>query len=122
MTLTRRLAFTATLVGALMTAAACATRSPNIADIKYNPGRYYNRTVSVEGVVSRAWGVPLVPFKVYKIQDATGEVTVISESGRVPPPGARVQVRGKVEELATLGSRSIGLHIREDHLRVLGRF
>ena len=99
----------------------CAMRSPSIADLKYNPGRYYNRTVSVEGVVSSSWGVPLVPFKVYKVQDSTGEVTVVSQSGRVPPRGARVEVRGKVQEFGTFGGRSIGLHIREDHLRVMRR-
>ena len=65
----------AMLFGALAVA-GCAARSASIADLKYNPGRYYNRTVSVEGVVSSAWGVPLVPVQVYKLQDGTGEVTV----------------------------------------------
>jgi hypothetical protein len=120
MTNTRRSALVAVLVGALGLT-ACATRSPNIADIQYNPGRYYNRNVSVVGVVSSSWGVPLVPFKIYKVQDSTGEVTVVSQSARVPPRGARVEVRGRVEEFGTFGGRSIGLHIREDHLRVRGR-
>jgi hypothetical protein len=116
----RHSATMALLLGTLAVA-GCATHSPNIADLKYNPGRYYNRTVSVEGVVSNSWGVPLVPFKVYNVQDSTGEVTVVSQSGRVPPRGARVEVRGKVEEFGTFGGRSIGLHIREDHLHVVGR-
>jgi hypothetical protein len=103
-------------------AGACALRSPNIGDIQYNPGRYYDRTVEVEGVVSSAWGLPFVPFKVYKIEDGTGEMTVISQSTRVPPKGARVQVRGRVEEFATFGGRSLGLHIREDRLRVNRRW
>jgi hypothetical protein len=46
-------------------------------------------------------------------------VTVVSQSGRVPPRGARVEVRGKVEEFGSFGGRSIGLHIREDHLHVV---
>jgi len=108
----------AMLLGALAIA-GCAPRSASIADLKYTPGRYYNRTVSVEGVVSSAWGVPLVPVRVYKLQDGTGEVTVVSQSGRVPPRGARVEVRGKVEEFGSFGGRSIGLHIREDHLHVV---
>ena len=41
--------------------AGCATRQ-SIADIKYNPGRYQDRTVAVEGTVTRPWVVPLVPF------------------------------------------------------------
>ena len=77
------------------------------------------RIGSGSGVVSSAWGVPLVPVRVYKLQDGTGEVTVVSQSGRVPPRGARVEVRGKVEEFGSFGGRSIGLHIREDHLHVV---
>ena len=74
---------------AVMAMTACAARSPSIADLQYNPGRYYNRSVSVEGVVTSSWGVPLVPFKVYKIGDSSGEVTVVSNQSRVPPRGAR---------------------------------
>jgi hypothetical protein len=109
------------LLAAAGGAAACATRSPSIADLQYNPGRYYDKTVRVEGIVSSSWGVPLVPFKVYRIEDATGEVTVLSHTSRVPPRGARVEVTGRVEEVATFGGRSIGMHIKERHLRVLGR-
>jgi hypothetical protein len=98
--------------------AACATHSPNIASIKDNPGRYYDRTVSIDGVVRDAWSVPLVPYHVYKIEDRTGEVTVLSESGRVPKPGARVQVTGRVEDFASVGGRSLGLHIRAAHVHV----
>jgi hypothetical protein len=106
---------------AVLATAACAMRSPSIADLQYNPGRYYNRSVSVEGVVTSSWGVPLVPFKVYKIGDATGEVTVVSDSNRVPPRGARVRVKGKVTEFGTFGGRALGFHLREQSLRVLRR-
>jgi hypothetical protein len=106
---------------AVMAMAACALRSPSIGDIQYNPGRYYNRSVSVEGVVTSSWGVPLVPIKVYKIGDSSGEVTVVSNQSRVPPRGARVRVKGKVTEFGTFGGRSVGLHLREENLKVLGR-
>ena len=101
--------------------AACALRSPSIADIQYNPGRYYNRSVSVEGVVTSSWGLPLVPLKVYKVGDSSGEVTVISDSNRVPPKCARVRVKGRVNEFGTFGGRSLGLHLREQNLKVIGR-
>jgi hypothetical protein len=106
---------------ALLTSAACAMRSPSIADLQYNPGRYYNRSVSVEGVVTSSWGVPLVPFKIYRISDSSGEVTVVSDRSRVPPRGARVRVRGKVTEFGTFGGRSVGLHLREENLHVMRR-
>ena len=107
------------VLGALLaSAAACATHSPSIASIKNNPGRYYDRTVSVDGVVRDAWSVPLVPYRVYRIEDQTGEVTVLSESGRVPSPGAHVQVTGRVEDVASIGGRSLGLHIRAARVHV----
>src|SRR4029079_6375512 len=74
--------------------------------------------VTVDGVVRDAWSVPLVPYHVYRIEDRTGDVTVLSESGRVPAPGARVQVTGRVEDVASVGGRSIGLHIRQSRLHV----
>ena len=105
----------------LLAAAACAVRSPSIADLQNNPGRYYDKTVSIEGTITSSWGIPLVPLKMYKVGDSTGEITVISESGRVPPKGARVRVKGRVNEFGTFGGRSIGAHIRESDLRVLHR-
>ena len=75
----------------------CALRSPNIADLSDNPGRYQDRSVSIDGVVTSSWGVPLVPFRIYKVDDGTGEVTVLSQGSRTPTRGARVHVKGRVE-------------------------
>lgn len=98
-----------------VSACALATR-PSVAELKYNPGRYQDKTVAIEGVVTSSWGVPLVPLRLYKVDDGTGEVTVVSESGRVPTRGARVRVKGRVNEVATLGGQSIGLHIQQTDL------
>ncbi len=98
---------------------ACAT-SLRIGQLQRNPARYYDRTVSVSGVVTSSWGVPLVPFKIYKVDDGTGELTVVSNRERVPPKGSRVRVRGKVSDVANIGGRSIGLHINEESLHVQG--
>jgi hypothetical protein len=106
---------------AVLTTAGCALRSPSIGDVQYNPGRYYNRSVSVEGLVTNSWGVPLVPLKVYRIGDSSGEITVVSDNSRVPPRGAKVRVKGRVTEFGTFGGRSVGLHLREENLSVLRR-
>jgi hypothetical protein len=94
----------------------CALRSPSIADLQHNPGRYFDKRVSVEGEVTSAWGLPLLPYGLYKVADGTGEVTVLSRGGRMPARGARVRVTGKVGEMAMLGGRAVGLHIREDDI------
>ena len=107
----------APLALALAFLGGCALSThPKIADLKYNPGRYQNHSVTVDGVVTSSWGVPLLPFKLYKVDDGTGEVTVVSDNGRVPTRGARVRVRGRVEQFATFGGQSIGLHLRQEHL------
>jgi hypothetical protein len=103
-------------VAGLLSGCALTTGRPSIAELKYNPGRYQDKTVAIDGVVTSAWGVPLVPFKMYKVSDGTGEVTVVSQSGRTPSKGAHVRVKGRVEDVATLGGQALGLHIQEKDL------
>jgi hypothetical protein len=105
--------FTAPIALAMMLSGCALTRRPSIAELKYNPGRYQERTVSVDGVVTSSWNVPLVPFKLYKLSDGTGEVTVVANNGRVPTRGAHVRVKGRVSDVATLGGQAIGLHIQQ---------
>ena len=72
----------------------------------------------MNGVVTSSWGVPLVPFRFYKVDDGTGEMTVLSQSARMPGKGERVRVKGRVQDVAVLGGRAVGLHLREEDLYV----
>ena len=113
-----------TIVAALaagVSGCALGVRNAHVADLKYNPGRYQAKTVSIDGVVTSSWGVPLVPFRFYKVDDGTGEVTIVSQGGRTPSRGAHVRVKGRVEELATFGGQSLGLHLQERDLDFKGR-
>ena len=101
-----------------LSACAVSLRNPHIADLRDNPGRYQNHTVSIDGVVTTSWGIPLVPFRLYKVDDGTGEVTVLSQGSRMPTRGARVRVRGRVDDVGVLGGQALGLHIREQSLYV----
>ena len=100
-----------TAVAFAIFAAACASGT-SVGQVKTNPGRYVDRNVTVRGTVTSSWGIPLVPLKMYQVDDGTGEILIVSDDGRVPSRGARVKVRGKVGEFAVLGGRSIGLHLR----------
>jgi hypothetical protein len=97
---------------------AVALRSPNISELQRHPGRYQDQIVSVSGVVTTSWGLPLVPFRLYKVDDGTGEVTVLSQGARTPARGERVRVRGRVNEVAVFGGQAVGLHLREESLYV----
>jgi len=99
--------------------AGCATGT-RIAEIKYNPGKYQNRSVTVDGVVTSSWGVPLVPYKLYKIDDGSGEVTVVANDGRAPTKGAKVSVKGRVNDFATFGGQSLGLHLQQESVKFKG--
>jgi hypothetical protein len=93
--------------------AGCAARGVRIAELKNRPDKYEDKTVAVTGVVTSSFGVPLVPFQMYRVDDGTGEIMVVSRAQRAPGKGSRVQVKGKVNEVAVFGGQSIGLHIAE---------
>src|SRR5829696_6445882 len=95
---------TTLVLGAMLSGCALATRRTSVADLKYNPGRYQDKTVSIDGVVTSSWGMPLVP-----------------QGGRTPSRGAHVRVKGRVEKLATFGGQSLGLHLQERDLDFKGR-
>ena len=100
-------AFAVALVSVLVLA-GCAARGVRVAELKEEPGRYATKSVSVNGVVTSSWGIPLVPFQLYNVDDGSGEITVLSRSGRgAPARGTKVQVKGKITEFAVL-RRSIG--------------
>jgi len=113
----RRFVLIALLIG-VTSGCALSLRSPNIVDIKNHPSRYQDKTVSVNGVVTSSFGVPLVPFRFYKVDDGTGEISVLSQSSRMPGTGEHVRVKGKVQDVAMFGGRAVGLHIREEDLYV----
>jgi hypothetical protein len=73
--------------------------------------------VSVEGTVTSSWGFPFVPFKLYRIEDGTGELTVVSRGGTTPPVrGSQVRVKGVVRDVAVVAGSPIGLHLEERDL------
>jgi DNA/RNA endonuclease YhcR with UshA esterase domain len=109
---------TRTTLALALLSALCLTgcvSAVRIAEIKTDPGRYERKTVAVKGTVTSTFGVALVPFQYYNVDDGTGEIAVLSRSTRsMPAKGARVEVKGRVGEVASFGGRSIGLHIEEE--------
>jgi hypothetical protein len=104
---------TAAVILSTLLVASCAARAARIAQLKDQPDRYDDKTVSVTGVVTSSWGIPLLPYQLYNVDDGSGEITVVSRYGRAPSRGARVQVKGRLNQIASLGTRTVGLHIEE---------
>jgi hypothetical protein len=107
------------LATTILTGCATLAGSRSIAELQHNPGRFADHTVSIEGIVTTSWGIPLVPFKVYRVSDGSGEMTVVSDSNRIPSKNTRVRVRGEVQEFALIGGRSFGLHLKEKGLKYM---
>lgn len=101
--------------------AGCAAHARSISDIRNDPGHYDNRQVEVTGRVTTAWSLPLVPYGLYKIDDGSAEITVLSQHRGTPTKGALVKVRGNVREIANFGASSVGLHIEERGRNVVRR-
>ena len=115
----KKLFVTLVLAAAVVSGACASMGSRSISEVKTNPGKFADKTVTVEGVVTTSFGIPLVPFKVYRISDGTDEMLVISNNSRIPGKNARVRVSGEVEDVALIGGRSFGLHIREKSIKFL---
>ena len=101
-----------------MPACALSLRHPSIAELRDHPGEYQDRSISVDGTVSSAWGMPFLPFRFYKVDDGTGEVTVLSQGGHLPARGEHVRFKGRVSEVAVFDGEPIGLHLLQEDLHI----
>jgi hypothetical protein len=110
-------ALSVALLSALLLA-GCAARGVRIAELKDQPTKYDDKTVSITGTVTSSWGIPLAPFQLYNVDDGSGEITVLSRNGRTPTRGTRVEVKGRINEFAVFGGRSVGLHLQEQDRKV----
>jgi hypothetical protein len=119
MSRTRNIVWSLIIAASALSGACASMGSRSISEVQTNPGKYADKTVTVEGVVTTSFGIPFVPFKVYRVSDGTGEMLVISDNSRTPGKNARVRVSGEVEEVALIGGRSFGLHIREKSIKFL---
>ena len=108
----------AVVIVTALVAAGCAARGVRVAELKSQPAKYATKTVSVTGVITSTWGVPLVPFQLYNVDDGSGEITVLSRSGGLLSKGTRVQVKGTINEFASFGGRPVGLHIQEQDRKI----
>ncbi|MDP2400939.1 MAG: hypothetical protein Q8M66_03085 [Actinomycetota bacterium] len=97
--------------GSLLFATSGCTSQVTAAQISSDPERYYGKVVSVEGMVSDGYSV--AGYALYRLEDATGDIWVVSRSGG-PGNGSAIRVKGRVNSPVDIGLFSIGTHVAED--------
>ncbi len=101
-------------------AAACPSRQ-SIANIESNPSKFYNKEVGIAGRVSDSYGlnIPLTQIRggVYKVDDGSGSIWVVTQRD-VPVRGAKIGVKGRVQNGVGWNGKNYGLGIIEDDRRI----
>jgi len=86
-----------------------------IGDISNDPGRFYDKEVTVVGRVVRSYGA--AGAGVYEIDDGTGKLWVATEKYGVPSKDTYIGVTGRVISGVTWGGRNYGNGMRETRRR-----
>jgi len=88
----------------------CAS-TVRISDLMAAPQRYDGQTVRIEGTVTRSAGVLGVGG--YEIDDGSGQIFVVAQTGGVPAQGARTRVTGRFQSIFNLAGRSVAAIMQE---------
>lgn len=121
MTFMKRIAPLCLIALAVFFAAACPKRVA-IADIEADPDKYNDKTVAVAGVVKDSYGISIPIVRegggIYKIDDGTGSIWVMTRNRGVPVKDAQIGVKGKVRTGVVYNGRNYGLVIMEDDRKI----
>jgi hypothetical protein len=112
----------AILLGLIIAAVAffaAACEKVTVARLIDNPSKYANKDVGIIGNVSNSYGVSILGQGggVYKVNDGTGSIWVVTQRG-VPTEGARVGVKGRVQNGVVYNGKNYGLGMIEDDRKI----
>jgi hypothetical protein len=97
---------------ALLSLLGCGLAPVKVGDIKRDPSRFENQTVTLSGTAWRGTKLPFMSHGVYEVDDGTGTLPVLTK-GPLPAEGKRVLVRGKVRTAFRVGGESFGVVLME---------
>ena len=104
MKLAIRITLGCALLLSLGLAAGCRNATVPIRTLLDDPSHWDGRTVRIAGDVTR--GAGLLGYGAYTVDDGTGTLNVVTQSGGAPREGAKVGVEGTFRAVFTLGSQS----------------
>ena len=107
-----RSAATIVFASALFLLAACRGTVP-IRDLLDDPGRYDGERVRVEGRVT-GFSFGALGRGAFQVDDGTGTLPVVTQSGGSPREGARVGIEGIFRSVFTFGDRSGAVLLERD--------
>jgi hypothetical protein len=107
-----RTAATVLFVFPLFFLAACRGTVP-IRDLLDDPGRYDGERVRVEGRVT-GFSFGALGRGAFQVDDGTGSLPVVTQSGGSPREGARVGIEGIFRSVFTFGDRSGAVLLERD--------
>ena len=115
----RKRIFLSIFIAVLALGAAGCPERKRIGDITADPGRYYDKEVTVAGRVVRSYGA--LGQGVYEIDDGTGRMWVFTEKYGVPSKDTYIGVTGKVMPGLTWSGRNYGNGMHETRRRTRER-
>ena len=98
------------LLAALLLLGGC-TRTVEIAALLDDPSRFDGKSVRIVGEVQDPVGI--LGLGTYRVDDGTGSLRVVVESGGVPRLGARVGVEGSFRQGFTIGADSFAVLVEK---------
>lgn len=98
---TKKVLFWALVMTMGLVLAAC--ERTKIADITADPGRFMDKEINVAGEVTQSIGASIGRFGqgLYQIDDGTGKLWVYANGRGVPSKGAKVGVKGRIQQSVT---------------------
>lgn len=98
---------------------AMACEKVTIAKLVDNPTKYADKEVGVIGTVSNSYGFSVLGQGggIYKVNDGSGSLWVVTQRG-VPVEGARVGVKGRIQNGVVYNGKNYGLGMIENDRRI----
>ncbi|TMQ67705.1 MAG: hypothetical protein E6K81_17030 [Candidatus Eisenbacteria bacterium] len=95
----------------LLLTAGCKGGLTPIKTLLDDPGRFDHQTVRIGGTVKQ--GVGILGYGVYRLDDGTGTLTVVTKEGGSPREGAKIGAEGEFRSAFTLGTETAAVLVEK---------
>ncbi|HEY6222076.1 MAG TPA: hypothetical protein VIX13_06020 [Candidatus Eisenbacteria bacterium] len=95
-----------------LVAVGCTDKTTPIRDLRANSAGYDGKTVQVAGTVKSAAGA--LGYGVYQVDDGTGTIMVVTESGGAPAQGSKIGVQGVFHSAYTIGTDVLAVIVEKE--------